>query len=799
MPSNDGSQIACDVDATEPTPPPVNDYCGNPITPTGPTGGGDYDGCEGTISFIWNYEDCEGNSHDWTYTYTVEREDFSIPADDGTTVQCITDVTEPTPPSSVNDDCGNPITPTGPVTGGSFDGCEGTSTFTWTYTDCEGNSHDWTYTYSIHDDIAPELSGQGEDHTIECGNPFDFTDPIASDNCDLEPNITFEDDTIFGCGNTMIITRTWTATDECRNTSEPVSQTIRSVDLTPPTIGQPGPNTTIDCPGTPQFTPPTASDLCGNATVEVVSDLTTPGDCPAEYTRTVTWKAVDECGNESGTVSQTITVQDVTPPNLRCPRNKTIDASKLKQGEGLPCVDLGGGGPATMTNPNNNLPPIQNDKIDFKQPRNEGHPGIPLYWTNAVLNQTQAEYFEGMGVPQRIIFTQLNPGTHVFKFRHEAVKHQDGDRHAYDFLMSWEQAISTAADIGNGSVNELEHLMAQSCNTGISAAASTVCNALSPLSSVDPRVRLASLTDNMGNPPNHHGNRSVNNAIACFESTYGDRRVEIRGTSNITAFNITFDGYSGTSTGDNYAWYTMTWTSNSNAVMIRMAGRVAGGAENCGYGACYGAGSIDGGPYHFKLETLDAHSLGNRDNQIHIEPFCTVEIPVTFDVPTARDACDPTPTIDIVTLDDVSYNPDGSKVHCRTWSATDDCGNSTQCTQCITVTCGKNNSLAYKTDETGDEGTIQESTFDGINLRAYPNPSSSLVNFELVFEKSMDEISLEMFNVAGQKVAEPYRGEVMGGAQYLFEFNSGNLPSGTYFYRITAGETMKTGKIVIIK
>ena len=58
------------------TPPAVNDNCGNPITPTGPTQGGTYVDCEGTITFTYNYEDCEGNNHDWVYTYTVEVEDF---------------------------------------------------------------------------------------------------------------------------------------------------------------------------------------------------------------------------------------------------------------------------------------------------------------------------------------------------------------------------------------------------------------------------------------------------------------------------------------------------------------------------------------------------------------------------------------------------------------------------------------------------------------------------------------------------------------------------------------------------
>ena len=48
--------------ATQPAPPAVSDNCGNPITPTGPTVGGTYTTCEGTVTYTWNYADCEGNS-----------------------------------------------------------------------------------------------------------------------------------------------------------------------------------------------------------------------------------------------------------------------------------------------------------------------------------------------------------------------------------------------------------------------------------------------------------------------------------------------------------------------------------------------------------------------------------------------------------------------------------------------------------------------------------------------------------------------------------------------------------------
>jgi len=90
-----------------------------------------------------------------------------MPDNDGTTIQCAADATEPTPPV-VNDNCGMPITPTGPSIVQTPDPivCSGTIQFTWTYMDCAENSHDWVYTYTVDDNTAPELTSTLEDLTF---------------------------------------------------------------------------------------------------------------------------------------------------------------------------------------------------------------------------------------------------------------------------------------------------------------------------------------------------------------------------------------------------------------------------------------------------------------------------------------------------------------------------------------------------------------------------------------------------------------------------------------------------------
>src|SRR3989442_9845613 len=125
------------------------------------------------------------------------------------------------------------------------------------------------------------------------------------------------------CAGTYSETRTWHAVDNCGNTSGTVTQTVTVEDTTAPTIGGQGANATIECPASPTFTAPTASDTCNSATVVQDSDTTANGTCAGTYSETRTWHAVDNCGNTSGTVTQTVTVEDTTAPTIGGQGGKT--------------------------------------------------------------------------------------------------------------------------------------------------------------------------------------------------------------------------------------------------------------------------------------------------------------------------------------------------------------------------------------------------------------------------------------------------------------------------------------------
>ena len=114
------------------------------------------------------------------------------------------------------------------------------------------------------------------------------------------------------------------------NPNEPgCIQTVQKVfevnDTEPPVISCPG-NLTIDC--TADTSPAntgtaTATDNCNTAPVITFVDAIAPGTCPQEMTITRTWTATDGIGL-TAVCTQTIIVDDSTPPVIVCPPNQVL-------------------------------------------------------------------------------------------------------------------------------------------------------------------------------------------------------------------------------------------------------------------------------------------------------------------------------------------------------------------------------------------------------------------------------------------------------------------------------------------
>ncbi|WP_206285914.1 HYR-like domain-containing protein, partial [Yeosuana marina] len=168
LPANGLETVSNLADAVEPTPPTVTDNCGNTMVPVLSDTSTTPD-CQGSKIYTFTYTDCAGNSADWTYTYTIILAPFTVPADGASTVNCIADATETFTLPTIQDVNGNILTPSAAVITDTPDPltCEGTRTYTYTYTDCAGNSDDWSYVYTI-DTPAFTITDPDGASTVNC-------------------------------------------------------------------------------------------------------------------------------------------------------------------------------------------------------------------------------------------------------------------------------------------------------------------------------------------------------------------------------------------------------------------------------------------------------------------------------------------------------------------------------------------------------------------------------------------------------------------------------------------------------
>jgi hypothetical protein len=79
----------------------------------------------------------------------------------------------------------------------------------------------------------------------------------------------------------------------------------------------------------------------------------------------------------------------------------------------------------------------------------------------------------------------------------------------------------------------------------------------------------------------------------------------------------------------------------------------------------------------------------------------------------------------------------------------------------------------------------------------HPNPFNPVTNisYELA---APQQVELVVFTVSGEKVATLVSGTQSAGI-YTQQFDGSNLPSGIYFYRLTAGEFSQTNRMLLVK
>jgi gliding motility-associated-like protein len=267
------------------------------------------------LTRTWTFTDACNNTSSVSQTITVDDEIAPVApqAPAAITVACAGDV-----PANISltavDNCSGDITVQGIDT--TVPGnCPNSFivTRTWTFTDACNNATSISQTINVTDTVAPIIAELPAESTISCPAAPEFAQATATDNCGSDFTLTSADVKTDGaCADSYSVTRTWTATDACGNTST-ASQTINVQDVTAPVIAELPVPSTISCPATPAFAVATATDACGSDFTLTSVDVTTNGACAGSYSVTRTWTATDACGNTS-TASQTINVTDTVAP-----------------------------------------------------------------------------------------------------------------------------------------------------------------------------------------------------------------------------------------------------------------------------------------------------------------------------------------------------------------------------------------------------------------------------------------------------------------------------------------------------
>ncbi len=317
VPANGSSTVNCLANATVPTPPSVNDLCGNAITPVMTQNADPV--CEGSKVYTFTYTDCANNTAAWTYTYTIDMPPFTLPASGSSTVNCISNLSVPTPPS-INDQCGNPVIPV--MTENADPACEGDKVYTFTYTDCANNTAVWTYTYTI-DIPAFTLPANGSESVVCIGDVYIPTPPSINDQCGnpVVPVMTENADPV--CVGDKIYTFTYT---DCANNTAVWTYTFSINDNVPPTGTAPADISITNLDPIPAADPNLIIDEADNCaavpTVTHVGDVSDNGTCPEIITRT--YRITDACGNFIDVV-QLITIGDAGLPTASNPLPITVE------------------------------------------------------------------------------------------------------------------------------------------------------------------------------------------------------------------------------------------------------------------------------------------------------------------------------------------------------------------------------------------------------------------------------------------------------------------------------------------
>jgi hypothetical protein len=237
-------------------------------------------------------------------------------------------------------------------------GVTGLITVLYTVTDDCGNSSTKEGTFTIVDDLPPEVNGcDALDASHECDglqgnllaavtwNALNITalEECAFDQCDenlngqVSSNFNYNN-LIPACGLTGSIPVRYIISDDCGNTST-FDAIFTVTDITPPSITCPEElvvdvsNPNLEQMITDWLNSVIVSDNCGSPSLD---DNYDPNEftpiCEQSGFQDVTFTVIDDCSN-TNTCTARITITDLNPPVITCPADLTLECGDVGNGQ----------------------------------------------------------------------------------------------------------------------------------------------------------------------------------------------------------------------------------------------------------------------------------------------------------------------------------------------------------------------------------------------------------------------------------------------------------------------------------
>jgi large repetitive protein len=215
-------------------------------------------------------------------------------------------------------------------TTGSY--CNRRVRLTWIAYDGCGNNSTKTQQVLIIDDGKPAIRERFPTRRVKCATDIPPPSTITvTDNCDPNPTYSVRGERRnVECPNKFTFVRTYTAIDNCFNTST-VEEIIEVNDDVAPVLSGVPANVTIECSDLASLPRPrvTATDNCAPMPTVSLVPTRVDGRCDQSYLIYNLWTATDACGN-TATGLQVVCVTDFTAPRLvGVPANVTVECNNL--------------------------------------------------------------------------------------------------------------------------------------------------------------------------------------------------------------------------------------------------------------------------------------------------------------------------------------------------------------------------------------------------------------------------------------------------------------------------------------